>query len=313
MTRAWLGPRHACTMQKTGEIACWGANDAGQLGDGTFVSRPLPKPARAARADALSLGDGHTCGLFAGRVRCWGATMLAENTILDATAIASGGEQACAIAGGRVRCWGAKATMPSEPEAFKGARATAIAVGPSHVCVALADPAVVRCSGSDARGQAAASVDLLAGASIASLTAGAEHTCAALADGSVRCWGANDKGQLGDATTTDSRVPVMVHGIPPVASIHAGARHTCARLRTGTVGCWGNNDRYQLANGTMEPSAKPVALPGLVGVQELAVAGDSACARMADGGVRCWGDNASGQLGDGTTNEHAVPMPIKWW
>jgi alpha-tubulin suppressor-like RCC1 family protein len=184
-------------------------------------------------------------------------------------------------------------------------------VGEKHVCAAFAEPKVVRCSGADDRGQAAGAQPVLAGAAVTALAAGGHHTCAVLEDGGIQCWGGNEVGQLGDGTTTDSRVPVLVHGLPPALDVRAGASHTCARLRNKTVACWGGNAAHQLANGMLASSSKPAPVTGLVGVQELALAGDSACARLADGAVRCWGGNAWGQLGDGTTSAHDVPMPIK--
>ncbi|HKN49535.1 MAG TPA: Ig-like domain-containing protein, partial [Actinomycetota bacterium] len=107
---------------------------------------------------------------------------------------------------------------------------------------------------------------------------GAEHTCAVLRDGTVRCWGDNTWGQLGngssDFTSTTPSGPVT--GIATAIAASSGAEHTCALLQDGTVRCWGRNDDGRLgvatnANGTrpcpQSPSCAftPVTVDGLGG------------------------------------------------
>ncbi len=313
MTRVWLGAYHGCATLKSGDLECWGANDVGQLGDGTKTQSTLPvRAALAPRAlDDLAIGARHTCSLSAGQVKCWGdAARGQQATPSGVSAIAAGGDRTCAITKAGVRCWGDGNAEPTAPEGMAGL-ALLIAVGPNRVCAAFAESKVVRCSGADDRGQSAGARPVLAGASVKGLAAGKQHTCALLEDGSIQCWGANDLGQLGDGTTTDTRDPVPVHGLPPAVEIRAGNAHTCARLRNNTVACWGDNHAHQLANGTSQPSATPLPLQGLVGVFELSLGGDGACARLAEGGARCWGANGAGQLGDGTIADHDVPMPVR--
>src|SRR5256885_1015179 len=63
-----------------------------------------------------------------------------------------------------------------------------------------------------------------------SLTAGNTHTCARMPDGTVRCWGSNSNGTLGDGTTTPRTTPVTVRDLSNVVEIASGVGHTCARL-----------------------------------------------------------------------------------
>jgi len=143
------------------------------------------------------------------------------------------------------------------------------------------------------------------------------HTCARLSDGTVRCWGANGNGQLGDGTTAERHSPVVVSGLTGVAGLATGGGYTCARLNDGTVRCWGMNRYGELGDGTTTERHGPVAVPGLANVVELATGYDAifeegghTCARLSDGSVQCWGANAAGQLGDGTTAERHSPVVV---
>jgi alpha-tubulin suppressor-like RCC1 family protein len=333
--RVWLGPSHACSLQKTSlELECWGENGNGQLGDGTTLSSE--RPARVlvdnwfGAVTDLALGAAHTCALSEGAVHCWGngargqlgtghrttvsapsaLAMAGDVPVVGVTAVAAGGDRTCVLVAKGVRCWGEGVLDAQALEGFDGA-ASAVAVGPGFVCAAFSEPRAVRCSGADEKGQSAAHQPILPGAKVVSLSAGGKHACAVLDGGSVQCWGANESGQLGDGTTTDSRVPALVQGLPPAAEVRAGEAHTCARLRNSTVACWGNNDAHQLVDGTSKASSRPLPVRGIGSVVELAVGGSSACVRLIDGEVRCWGANGSGQLGDGTRIAHDVPMPVK--
>jgi alpha-tubulin suppressor-like RCC1 family protein len=169
----------------SGGVRCWGANGAGQLGDGTTTDRSTPPTADVATGiAAVSAGDSHTCALTTGGgVRCWGHNGDGELGIGSydlvlappSTDVLSGVKQivasnvfTCALmTSGGVRCWG----YNSHGE-----------IGDDTLL------AVDRLS--------PAAVDILAGA--ASLSAGLTHVCALMTSGGIRCWGGNDVGQLGD-------------------------------------------------------------------------------------------------------------------
>jgi hypothetical protein len=133
------------------------------------------------------------------------------------------------------------------------------------------------------------------------LSAGDDHTCT-IDGGTISCWGANDFGQLGNGTTTDSAAPVAVAGVTKVVQVAAGSEHTCA-LANGEVSCWGNNDVGQLGTGTTVNSLTPVAVPALDVVTQIATGDDFTCALQDRGDMMCWGDNQDGQLGN---NESGV-------
>jgi alpha-tubulin suppressor-like RCC1 family protein len=348
-TRLWLGPSGGCAETKphatTGTLACWGVNDVGQVGDGRQLPRLVPSAisfSDQGTLTSLALGARHTCGVFdRHKAYCWGdggrgqlgsaipASPLPVSTGDDEAGVdvAVGAEHTCIWRGQHVRCFGSD----SEGQLGKGggadgasvanewlreANIRSVALGDAHTCVAYArskaSPELVLCRG---RKIAAPREPLLSSVVssivVTALAAGGDHTCALLEDRTVRCWGKNDSGQLGDGTTNDAIIPVAVLDLRGVTEIGAGNRHTCARVVNGTVACWGANDHHQLANGTTERSARAVQLR-LMGIEQIAVAGDSACVRTFEGFVRCWGANDRGQLGDGTTVEHDVPMPPRF-
>ena len=57
---------------------------------------------------------------------------------------------------------------------------------------------------------------------VTALAASYYHTCALVTGGSVRCWGENASGQLGDGTTVDRRTPVVVRGPNNIVGLAAG-------------------------------------------------------------------------------------------
>jgi alpha-tubulin suppressor-like RCC1 family protein len=149
---------------------------------------------------------------------------------------------------------------------------------------------------------------------VVQVVAGGESTCALIKDGSVKCWGKNEFGQLGDGTTRDRNTPVAVVGIQEsVKAIALGGDHACALSESGAVQCWGKNDVGQLGNGTTQDSLSPVMVAGLEsGVAAIAASAwdGTTCALTVAGGVKCWGDNFGGQIGDGSADGSPVPVDV---
>jgi hypothetical protein len=125
----------------------------------------------------------------------------------------------------------------------------------------------------------------------------------------VKCWGANDRGQVGDGSGLDRHTPALVSGLSGVASIGIGGQHSCARLSGATLRCWGDNSGGQLGDGTLTTRYSPVAVTGLSEVSAVDASGDT-CALLADATAKCWGINLFGELGDGTVVPRLHPVSV---
>ncbi len=148
------------------------------------------------------------------------------------------------------------------------------------------------------------------------------HALALLDDGTVKAWGRNDYGQLGNGASSDSHVPVVVAdpsdpsgSLSGVRAVAGGWWHSAALLDDGSVRTWGNNGYGQLGDGTWTDSLVPVAVldpsdpTGMLGaVVAISVRGSFTLALKADGTVRSWGQNTKGQLGNGSTQNKYLPV-----
>ena len=144
----------------------------------------------------------------------------------------------------------------------------------------------------------------------AALALGGDHSCALMSDDSVRCWGRNNRGQLGIGNFEDQTSPQRVDLPSGAIAVAAGWNSTCVVLDDNTARCWGANSNGQLGNGNTSESIVPVAVSGLTGVVDIDVTDSHACAVLSDGSARCWGDNSFGQLGNGSTVPSPLPVPV---
>jgi alpha-tubulin suppressor-like RCC1 family protein len=295
------GERHGCSLQVDDRVRCWGANDLGQLGRGNTDPQTF----------------------FATTVSGSGGTIAARS-------IAAGADLACARrADGTAACWDSD-LVPAPVPGFT--RTLAVAVGNAHTCALRAD-GLVRCVGANTRGQigngagGAGAPDVTDPADglvqdltdIASIAAGHDFTCALRVTGSVRCWGANDFGQLGDGVGGFLQgrfepAPVAVDDLTDVIAIAAGRQHACAVRVGGTVHCWGDNRLGQVGAAGTSLTGTPFQVttlnigPGGASVGPLtravaiATGPDHSCALLVNGTARCWGKNDVGQLGNGDTD-----------
>lgn len=202
------------------------------------------------------------------------------------TRVVAGAYHACGDGSdGKVYCWG---------QNYYGQLGDGTTTNRSTP-VAVAAPAGISLSGVSSRGNAT-------------------HTCAIGSDGKVYCWGQNDKGQLGDGTTSQQNSPVAARTPEQVrfAAVAVGVSRTCAESTVGTVYCWGRNDTGQLGSGAPTNRTTPVEVPAPANVtfSRVSAGGSHTCAHGSDGELYCWGYNAAGQLGTGSTSITTPVTPV---
>lgn len=149
-------------------------------------------------------------------------------------------------------------------------------------------PAVVDGRGPGRGGVGVGRAGPVAGAGdVSSLASGDFHSCAIMKDRTVRCWGRNKSGELGNGGDADAPRPTPVQGLTDVQELALGANFSCARLADRTVKCWGSG--RLLGDGRMAERLPPTPVPGLGDVMQLAAGGYMICALRGGGEVKCWG------------------------
>lgn len=302
------GMQHNCVLSNGGGVQCWGDGTSGVLGRGSNTDSwsPVAVTGLSSGVNQVSVGSFHSCAVtVANGLKCWGngsygrlgdGTTNQRSTPVDifpaasgVVAVSLGDVSSCALfADGSVKCWGRNSSGQL------GTGDTTDALSPTLVPT-LASGVVAISVGEN---------NVLGGL--------ASHACALLADGSVKCWGDNSAGQIGDGTTLQRLVPTAVVGLPaPAVGISAGAKHTCAVLDTGAVFCWGLNASQQLGDGTVNPRSQPTQVIGLTsGMAAVAAGSFHTCAMTTTSDVKCWGDNVYGQIGDGTNIARPQPRDV---
>jgi alpha-tubulin suppressor-like RCC1 family protein len=95
---------------------------------------------------------------------------------------------------------------------------------------------------------------------------------ALLDDGTVRGWGGNGNGQVGDGTLVTRPAPVLVAALSNIVALGGGGLGGTAVSADGKLFTWGANNSQQLANGTAPGNygSVPGAVSGLGGGVQIA-------------------------------------------
>lgn len=290
VTELKLGGHHACVRTSNGEAWCWGNNGAGQLGDGTTNTTPVPRRAGTETFSDLALLHSATCGI---RITddvtmCWGsnyAGALGNGTPIDRATptqviisgfpltsleLAAGSYHACARDNtGEVACWGSNSRLET--------------------------------GGSEGIDSVPTATQVALPVSATKLRGGGGSTCISGTDASIWCWG-NNADYLFDDTAPYYALPQTV-----TRSELGLFGETLACDELGN--CWGGLNGGQLGDGSWAPrvTSAPVPLPGPP--TAMTVGYHHACA-IVGGNAYCWGENRWGQVGNGVSSNAYTPVVL---
>jgi alpha-tubulin suppressor-like RCC1 family protein len=214
------GGSHTCAIVDNASVKCWGENSYGQLGLGDLNNRGDEPDEMGDYLPAVDLGSETATSITTGTG--YTCVLLDDNSTEPLS---------------NVKCWGRgnygqlgnKKTLPinSTPST------NAINLGTGITGVATARKATA-------------------------IAAGNFHTCAILDNSSIKCWGFNASGQLGQGDTStvwrasdlgDSLLAVDLGAGRTARAIATGDNQTCAILDDASIKCWGSNTAGQLGLG----------------------------------------------------------------
>ncbi len=318
ITSLGSGYLHSLVLCSDGTLAAWGYNIYGQLGDGGNAPVTVPQAVNQSgvlsgrTVVAISAGPFHNLALCSdGSVAAWGYNnygqlgtgdkITARSPILVSSSGALSGKQVVAVAAGAYSSFalcsdGTMAAWGYNDEGELGDNTTTSSL----------IPVAVNTSG------------VLSGKKVMTLSAGAYHTLALCTDGTLVSWGYNSSGQLGNNSTTFSKVPVAIQSSGSLAgktvtALASGGSHSLALCSDGSLSAWGSNPQGQLGSSGASQIPKLVNL-GAVGVGKsiarIAAGSTHSSVTFADGTAASWGGNSNGQLANNSTTGSYTPGAI---
>ncbi|MGE3975556.1 MAG: RCC1 domain-containing protein [Bdellovibrionales bacterium] len=333
------GNTFTCVLTTAKKVKCWGNSEGGALGSGSTVDvgrslaqmgdgLPYLNFGATAPIAEMAIGVFQSCVIFEDqRIKCWGYNDYGQlgigslNNIGDAAnemgdalpytnlgmnekviKVRIGYEHSCALLSSqRIKCWGRNqfGQLGLGDMVNRGSRITEM-------------------------GDALPYVDLGAGALAKDVVVGYNTTCAVLTDDRVKCWGANQYGQLGIGNT-EAKGTSPTHmgdnllttelgiGLNPQSIFSFAPGAFCSLFTNFTMKCWGWNRSGALGlgdennrgdnTGEMGDNLPFVYLGQRTAVLNVSVGGAHVCALIKQigrsPGVKCWGNNTRGQLGLG--------------
>lgn len=358
-----LGTGHTCAILQGGTVKCWGQSFYGELGLGIRVSRGnvagqtgdgLVATNLGGRVVQLAGGCNHTCALMEnGDVKCWGRNQFGQLGQGDTDNRGEGRRPCVAGSSASCVCDVPGCLDPTEPIPAGmtemgdyldpiplGTAAVSVTAGCEYSCALLAGGGV-KCWGGNDFGQVAIGTILPVGDSpgevealntiplggpVKLLRGGFRYACAQFEDNSMKCWGRNQNGQLGQNNQNhrgdqpgeiDSLSAINFGAGRTTKTFAAGYTHNCTILDNDTVKCWGGelnggfgygDTLVNRGDGLVQASESDgmgnemgdtLATILLNGTPVALAAQNHTCVLFSDQTIACFGPNGQGQLGLG--------------
>ncbi len=315
----------SCAILSDNNIQCWGNSTLGRLGPNGYQTIRGLTDAGLGNPFSVSgnirdviCGRWHACIIIDdGFVKCWGDNRFGQLGIGQSTSTST----------------------PTNVDLGIGRTAMALTCGEAHVCAMLdnhdivcwgfnehgelgAGDTITRGNSSSQMGSNLQKVDFGENRKARKIAAGMHHTCAILDNDQVKCWGYNQKGQLGIGDTSNrgdnpgemgESLPALLFGsgigdIPIKLSL--GRSHSCALFANRRIKCWGDGHDAQLGVGNnwqyiantcceMDDNLRSVDFGATRSAIDVRAFERHTCAILDDSNrsVVCWGKNDEGNCG----------------
>ena len=294
------GMSHYCVLMEGGSVKCFGIDAFGQVsGSARIIDMPMPQgvPSNGAKV----LDNQNQIAPTSAPINT-----TSEPAIAVATGSAGGEGFSCALGNaGSVNCWGAQTCS------FTSGM----------------NPTVAGCTDSGPRPAnktVTGARSLAIGGGSSTTTSSDAVLCTAMTDDTVKCWGKNTFGTVGDGTVIDRSTPTTVTGLTGVKDVFVSNFTACALLKDGGVKCWGSGEGGTLgdgkgafndANGACSYISANNAGPGIVTYKvycskspvavtlpkkatDLTMGASTVCAKLEDRSLYCWGSSFPGSSYD---------------
>ena len=144
-----------------------------------------------------------------------------------------------------------------------------------------------------------------------SRTARVFHAMFVKSDGTLWAVGDNSKGQLGDGTVVTRSSPVQIGALTTWSGVYCGQRCSLAIKADGTLWSWGEGTNGQLGSTAVADRSSPVQVGASTDWSALAVGRRfSVCGLTTSNTLLAWGLNSYGQLGQSNTTSRSSPVSV---
>lgn len=300
-----LGRDHACGIDNSAKLWCWGSGITGQLGNGSNTNALVPTEIDPGTPySEVSLGENHSCGITtSGVLKCWGqgvsyqlgtgsTSSVNTPTVVDSgttyISLGMGIDTSCGItSNNQLKCWGLNGN-----DSLTGNGALGGAVN---------TPTAV-----------------FTNVQFQKVQLGYSTACAQTLTGEFLCWGNNEVSLLGNEKPSRSVTPSLISSeVQSIALSAAGASPTtmggqfCRIMNNASLWCGGLNESGQIGDGTTEKRYHPQLIDLGTNYSKVSTAHNShTCGITTAGLLKCWGKNTHGQLGDGSISTTSVPKAV---
>ena len=318
ITDVWGGARSCIALCSDSTVWCWGFNWFGKLGDGTTIDRYVPIQVHGpndvghlSSIIAIMGGEAHNIALKAdSTVWCWGGNWVVPTVKMGLLGSNDSSDSESHFP-----------VQVAGPDGVGFLHSIKAIGGRGYHTLAIKSDGTVWAWGYNKSGELGnndpshankcypVQVQGLDKPAIA-VTDGYDFSVALMSDGTLRSWGDNNTGQLGNNGTASSDSAVTVYGLTNVIQVSCGWSHVLAVRADSTVWAWGGNATGQLGNGSYASSNVPQQVAGLSSIVDVSGGDGSSLALKSDGTIWKWGASDTGHT-QGGPNPTDRLTPVK--